>query len=72
MGKEMRTVLIATLGMLLINVAFVDDVFAQRIRGVAKYSNGVYGYSAYCVLEPRAVWVGLGIGFQKLWITVCY
>ena len=66
----MRTVLIATLGMLLIVVAFVDDAFAQRIRGVAGYDYSTP--SIYCVLEPRAVWTGLGMGYQRVWVTVCY
>ena len=65
----MRTVLIATLGMFLTIVAFVDDAFAHRIR-VSGYD--YLGPSVYCVLEPRLVWVGLGMGYQRIRVRACY
>ena len=69
MEQEMRTVLIATLGVFLTIVAFADDAFARRIR-VSGYD--YLGPSVYCVLEPRLVWTGIGMGYQRIWVTACY
>jgi hypothetical protein len=68
MERKMRTVLIASLGVLLTIVAVVDDAFAHRIRGGAGY----LGPSVYCVSEPRFVWTGLGMGYQRIRVRVCY
>jgi hypothetical protein len=69
MEQDMRTVLIATFGVLLTLVACVDDAFAHRFR---VGGNGLFGPSVYCVVKPRPVWTGIGMGYQRIWVTVCY